>query len=60
MIEYSKPKDPLKSWNCKGCTNTVQRNGNTYCRPMIEGRHRKEWHGATIVCLDKEVQNDKE
>lgn len=23
-----------------------------YCRPGIEGRHRKEWQGDYLACLD--------
>jgi len=51
---------PLRSWSCKGCTNKVQINGATYCRPMTEGRHRKEWRGNVIVCLDKIVSKKEE
>ncbi len=54
MKEYKQKEPPLRSWTCKGCTNIVIINGETYCRPGIEGRHRKEWQGNTIVCLDKE------
>lgn len=54
MVTYHKPDEPLRSWSCKGCTDTVVIDGNTYCRPMVmEGGNRKEWQGNTIVCLDK-------
>ena len=47
----------LQSWECKGCINTVEimtpDGPATYCRPVIEGRHRTEWQGDTIICLDK-------
>lgn len=49
----------LKSWTCKGCVNTIEIDGATYCRPMVEHRHRKEWQGNTIVCLDKKEASDE-
>lgn len=35
-------------------------NGATYCRPMIEGRHRKEWRGNKLECLDKEASYEEQ
>lgn len=58
MKDYKQKEPPLRSWTCKGCTNIVIINGETYCRPGIEGRHRKEWQGNTIVCLDKEERHE--
>lgn len=54
------PGGPLRSWTCKGCTNTMRINGATYCRPMIEGRHRKEWRGNKLECLDKEASYEEQ
>ena len=60
-MKQRKQKDPpLISWSCKGCTNTVERNGATSCRPMVEGRLRMELQGNTIVCLDKETRRETE
>lgn len=45
------------SWNCKGCTNICHRliNGETatYCKPILEGRSRREWVTEDFIdCLD--------
>ena len=54
MVIYKQPKEPLRSWSCKGCTDTIVIDGATYCRPMVMGGGiRTEWQGNTIVCLDK-------
>lgn len=59
MASRFRQKDPpLKSWDCKGCTNICYRliDGQVfkYCRPMIEGRHRTAWISDTFVdCLNK-------
>lgn len=55
----------LKSWTCKGCLNIraeiVNYNGKTeiaeYCSIARDfGEFRTEWHGDTIVCLDKRTE----
>lgn len=47
----------VKSWECKDCINTVTKETPDgpaeYCRPMLEGRHRTEWRGNYLACLDK-------
>ena len=52
----------LESWNCKGCTNIEYRimpeGIFAYCLPMVENRHRKEWQGNKIVCLDKTTESE--
>lgn len=58
MASRFRQKDPpLKSWDCKGCTNICYRllNGETmtYCKPMLEGRARHEWVTEDyLACLD--------
>lgn len=46
----------LSSWSCKGCTNLCNRvyggETSTYCKPILEGRHRTEWQGDHVACLD--------
>lgn len=62
-MEYKPLGEPLHSWTCKGCTNICFRliNGEVceYCRPVIEGRHRKKWVTETFIdCLDKTTDPD--
>lgn len=58
MASRFRQKDPpLKSWDCKGCTNICYRlmDGQVfkYCRPMLEGRSRHEWVTEEMIdCLD--------
>lgn len=62
-MEYKPLGEPLRSWDCKGCTNVCYRliNGEVheYCRPVLEGRHKKEWVTDTFIdCLDKTTDPD--
>ena len=45
------------TFNCRGCINTVIKDTPEgpaeYCRPVLEGRHRTEWQGNYLACLDK-------
>ena len=47
----------LKSWDCKGCTNTEYRITKDgifeYCIPLSKNKLRTEWRGDEVVCLDK-------
>lgn len=48
----------LSSWKCGDCTNRclLMFGGEvfTYCKPAVEGRHRKKWVTEDFIdCLDK-------
>lgn len=48
----------VKSWECGECTNLcrIEKYDGVYCLPMVEGRHRTEWQGDYIECLDKTLE----